>query len=114
MYDLSQFPQITILNQTYGAHHQFFQMSASGPSLNDIIDMAQPNDDAVVATFYGSDGYYSTLSLSQIRSDPHAFIATQWNTTDNSSAAGKGLRDVLPSQYYAQYWVYYLDDITIA
>jgi DMSO/TMAO reductase YedYZ molybdopterin-dependent catalytic subunit len=113
MYDLSQFPQISILDHTYGAHQQLFQMNASGPSLNDILNMAQPNSNALVATFYGTDGYDATMLLSQIRSDPDAIIATQWNTTDNSSAAGNGLRDVLPSQYYAEYWVYYLDKITI-
>jgi len=115
MADLYSYPQLSIVNHTYGAHHDVYQINASGASLNALLDVAQPNSTAKIVTFYGTDGYSATVLLSAIRLDPNAMIATRWNTSDDSSDAGDStsLRNVLPNQYYAQFWVYGLVGIKV-
>lgn len=116
MYNLSQYTQISITNHTYGAHHNVYRINASGASLNALLNAAQPNSDAKIATFQsGQDGYSGRILLSVIRSDPNAMIATRWSTSDDTSDAGdsNSLRNILPGQYYAQYWVYGLVSITV-
>jgi PKD repeat protein len=111
---LNNYPQNAIVNQTYGAHGAFYQMNASGASLNAILSSMGVKSGASSVTFYGSDGFNATILLSAIAADNQSMIATRWNSSDNSSSDLSGLRDILPSQTYAQEWVYDLDGFTVS
>lgn len=113
--ELGEYPQIAIKDHAYGAHHNTYTMSATGASLNAILDEARPNGEAQLVIFTGSDGFSSSVPLSDIRADNQSMIVASWSTTDTSSQAGSpdSLRDIIPSQYYAQSWVFDLASIQV-
>jgi DMSO/TMAO reductase YedYZ molybdopterin-dependent catalytic subunit len=114
--DLRNYPQVSIANHVYGAHHSFYEMTASGASLNALLDSARPGDGASVVTFYSdADKYSATVMLSSIRSDAQAMIAIRWHTNDTTSAAGDSttLRNIEPADTYGTNWVFGLNRITV-
>jgi PKD repeat protein len=112
---LAGYPQVSISNHTYGAHHEYFQMWATGASLNAILNSSQVNSGASVVTFYGSDGFFATVLLSDIRADNLSMLSSSWYTNDNTSQAGDNQteRDIIPSQTYGTDWVYQLTSIQV-
>jgi hypothetical protein len=56
--------------------------------------------------FTGSDGFTATVPLSDIWSDNQSIIAVD-------SAPDGSMRDVIPSQYYAEDWVFDLSSIQV-
>jgi PKD repeat protein len=110
----NDYDQIAIFNHTYSKQGTLYNISASGASLNEVLNnSAIPLKGAVSVTFYGSDGFSDTIPLSTIYGDNQSMIATQWSTTDNTSSTIDGLRNILPSQHSASAWVYYLDGLTV-
>ena len=116
----SLYPQITISNHTYGAHHDFYQIWATGASLSAILNSSNVNSGATGVTFYGSDGDNSYVALSRgpgnIMSDNESMIAYDWYSNDNSSQGGDNQteRNIIPSQTYGEYWVYDLVAVQVS
>jgi PKD repeat protein len=115
MADLNNYTQVSIANHTYGTSGVFYQMWASGASLNDILNRSMVNSGASSVTFYGSDGFYATVLLSQIRADNQSMISCAWYTNNPSSQGGDNQteRDIIPSQTYGEEWVYGLTSIEV-
>jgi len=113
--DLRQYPQISIKGHVYGAHQHIYVMSATGASLNAILNATQPDPNAELVVFTGTDGFSSSVPLSAIRSDNQSIIVSSWVTNDTTSGAGdtNSFRDIIPSQYFATSWVYDLDSIQV-
>jgi DMSO/TMAO reductase YedYZ molybdopterin-dependent catalytic subunit len=115
--DLRNYPQVSIANHVYGAHHSVYEMTATGASLNALLDSARPGDGASAVTFYSdADNYQATVMLSSIRSDPRAMIAITWHTNDTTPAAGDSstLRNIQPGEAFGTNWVFGLNRITVA
>jgi len=103
--DLQKYPQVS-LSLNYSAHHEAAHMEATGVSLNDLLNATQPYDDVTTVVFKGADGYSVSVPISTIRKDNQSILAI------NSPPDGS-LRDILPSQYYAQDWTYDLVSIEV-
>ena len=103
--DLQKYPQVS-LSLNYSAHHEAAHMDATGVSLNDLLNATQPYDNVTTVVFRGADGYAISVPISTIREDNQSILAI------NSPPDGS-LRDILPSQYYAQSWTYDLASIEI-
>lgn len=106
-YKLMQYPQISE-NVSYLKHGDTTThwLSVSGASLNALLNDAQPNAGATSVTFRATDGYETTITLSEIRADSRSIIAI------NSPPDGS-LRNVLPSQTYGAQWGYDLYAIVV-
>jgi PKD repeat protein len=110
--NLNNYPQVSISNHTYGAHHEYYQMWATGASLNDVLNDSKVNDTAEVVTFYGSDGVTATVMLSlgpgNIEADNLSMISADWYDNDNTGLSGSNSteRNIIPSQTYGEYWIF--------
>jgi hypothetical protein len=130
--DLSKYPQISIVNQTYGrSGGRVYQITATGASLNAIMDVAQSQ--GTVAHFLATDGFDNggilisapSNKILSIRGDIRSMITLNWSNTEDfydangeptgqkCSNLNEGLRVIFPSQYYGQYNTFNLYEIHV-
>jgi DMSO/TMAO reductase YedYZ molybdopterin-dependent catalytic subunit len=91
MQDLAAYPNMTIT--AMGKNNT--TVTATGVSLNKLLDDAKPKAGAVNVTFTAADNYSKTVKLSDIRAAQDAIVSYE-----NESA----LRDVIPGQT-TNFWV---------
>lgn len=106
---------VSIAGHTYGAHGSFYQMWATGASLNEILNYAGLGSGAIVVTFYASDGYTATIPISKIQGDSQSMIAYDWWDNDPTGLSGNNQteRNIEPTDTYAQYWTFDLVGIQV-
>jgi DMSO/TMAO reductase YedYZ molybdopterin-dependent catalytic subunit len=83
MEDLAAYPNVTIT--TEGKNNT--TVTATGVSLNTLLDDAKPKEGAANVTFKAADGYSKTVALSDVRATPDAIVSYE------SEGA---LRDIIP------------------
>ena len=105
---LYSYPLIT-QDVSYHKHNDlntYWYYGVVGADLNYLLNQLTMSPNAVNITFVGSDGYAASIPISEIRSNSSSVIAFNC-TTDGT------LRDVIPSQYYAQKWVSKLCEVRV-
>jgi len=89
--DLAAYPNMTVT--AMGKNNT--TVTATGVSLNKLLDDAKPKAGAVNVTFKAADGYSKTVKLSDIRASPNAIVSYE-----NESA----LKNIIPNMT-TNYWV---------
>lgn len=84
----------------------------SGVLLSDLLEQANPLDEATTVTLIGADGYSAELSLS-VAMNQQTFLAYEWEGQPLPVLHGFPLRTVVPTKE-GLYWVKWLVEINIS
>lgn len=85
----------------------YWLLGVEGASLNDVLTGAGAGSTTASITFIGGDGFTQTIPYTTITGDTNSVVAYANASPDNS------LRNILPSQTYAQQWVKDLVEIRV-